>query len=237
MYKVTKKRLQVEQFHGRGERMVKQEVYASCTLIALTRLFTNRCEEGFRSAPGEHGKPRIRANVKNGLAVVAEHLEGLLMQQEETLGRTVRSIVNYMGAVARECVRAARTSAGPANPSAGGTPARARRAARTAKMRTEAREPGSRHRSPPCLLNELVSGPKRMPSTQSPNPHAPERASCAAPKAVRLTTRFRPGCRTSNRQPGALGTVANHVLHRTGTALTPLGTWSVVLLFFVWFAR
>ena len=97
MYKVTKKRLKVEQFHGRGERTVKQEVYACCTLIALTRLFTNRCEEGFRSAPGEHGKPRMQANVKNGLAVVAAHLEGLLMQQAETLGRTVRSIVNYIG--------------------------------------------------------------------------------------------------------------------------------------------
>ena len=87
----------MEQFHSRGERTVKQEVYASCALIALTRLFSNRCGEGFRSAPGEHGRPRMQANVKNGLAVVAEHLGGVLMQQAETLARTVSRIVNYIG--------------------------------------------------------------------------------------------------------------------------------------------
>ena len=32
-----------------------------------------------------------------GLAVVAERLEGLLMQQAEILGRTVRTMVNYVG--------------------------------------------------------------------------------------------------------------------------------------------
>lgn len=79
----------------------------------------------------------------------------------------------------------------------------------------------------------------RSPLARRPlfgNPQAPKQASCAAPKPARLATRFRPRCRTGNRQPGALGTVANHVRRRTGAALSPLGTWRVVLLFFVWFS-
>ena len=96
MHKISKQRLKVEEFHGRGERTVKQEVYAHCTLIAMTRLFTNRCEEGLRAAPGEHGQPAMQANVKNGLAVVAQHLEGLLLQQATTLGKTVHSILEYI---------------------------------------------------------------------------------------------------------------------------------------------
>ena len=167
MYKVTKNRLKVEQFHGRGERTVKQEVYASCTLIALTRLFTNRCEEGFRSAPGEHGKPRMQANVKNGLAVVAEHLEGLLMQQAETVGRTVRSIVNYIGRC-RQRVRPGRQyerrsrqqvavpqeqEVQPEQEEQQGRP----------KCGLKPENPAPDTEIPPCHINELVSGTKRMP--------------------------------------------------------------------------
>ena len=53
LYKISKERPAVEEFHGRRERAVKQEVYAHCTLIAMTRLFTNHSEAGLRAAPGE----------------------------------------------------------------------------------------------------------------------------------------------------------------------------------------
>ncbi len=43
-YKTTKKTLLVEQFRGRSERLVRQELYAHCTLTALDQLYTNRNE-------------------------------------------------------------------------------------------------------------------------------------------------------------------------------------------------
>ena len=52
LYKVSKQRLAVEEFHGRGERTVKQEVFAHFSLIAMTRLFTNRSEESWRAPSG-----------------------------------------------------------------------------------------------------------------------------------------------------------------------------------------
>ena len=93
---MSQQRLAVEEFHGRGERTVKQEVFAHCSLIALTRLFTNRSEESWRARPGAHGKPAMQANFKNGLAVVAQHLEGLLAQHAKVLCETVSSILEYM---------------------------------------------------------------------------------------------------------------------------------------------
>lgn len=44
----------------------------------MARLFTTLCTAG---------KLAIRANDKNGLAVVAQHLYGLLMQRATTLGK------------------------------------------------------------------------------------------------------------------------------------------------------
>ena len=45
LYKVSKQLLQIESFHGRSERTVKQEVYAHFTLVALSRLFATECEQ------------------------------------------------------------------------------------------------------------------------------------------------------------------------------------------------
>ena len=61
MQEVSKQLLTVEQFHGRGERAVNQEVSARCSLIAMTRLAVNRSEEGFRARPGAHGRPAMQA--------------------------------------------------------------------------------------------------------------------------------------------------------------------------------
>ena len=54
LYKISKQMLTVEYFHSRSERGVKQELFAHFTLIAMTRLFTNHTEGGFRT---EAGKP------------------------------------------------------------------------------------------------------------------------------------------------------------------------------------
>ena len=41
LYKVSKRRMEVEGFHGQSERGVKQELYACFTLIAMTWPFAN----------------------------------------------------------------------------------------------------------------------------------------------------------------------------------------------------
>ncbi len=45
LYKVSKRLMEIEDFHGQSERGVKQELYACFTLIAMTRLFANHGED------------------------------------------------------------------------------------------------------------------------------------------------------------------------------------------------
>ena len=93
LYKISKQMLTVEQFHGRSERLVKQELYAHFTLIALTRLFASQCEKGFRDAPDGHGRPAWQANFQNSLCTVARHLEGLFLQHATALQASVQRIL------------------------------------------------------------------------------------------------------------------------------------------------
>ena len=53
LYKVSQTMLQVEQFHGQSERLVRQELSAHFSLVAMTRLFTNQSAAAFRSAAGK----------------------------------------------------------------------------------------------------------------------------------------------------------------------------------------
>ena len=93
LYKISKQMLTVEHFHGRSERLVKQELYAHFTLIALTRLFASQCEKGFRDAPDGHGRPAWQANFQNSLRTVARHLEGLFLQHATALQASVQRIL------------------------------------------------------------------------------------------------------------------------------------------------
>ena len=81
----------VEQFHGQSELLVQQELSAHFSLIAMTRLFTNHSEGGYRSDPG---KPALQANFRNGLRTVGRHLEGLFLHYAATLDATLREILD-----------------------------------------------------------------------------------------------------------------------------------------------
>lgn len=80
----------VERFHSRGERGVKQELFAHFTLLLMTRLFTNHSEGGFCS---EVGKPPMHANFHNAVRTVGRTVATLLLQYATTLGQTVDSIL------------------------------------------------------------------------------------------------------------------------------------------------
>ena len=64
LYKVSKQFLEVDQFHGRSERLVKQELFAHFNLIAMTRLFTNRDADVRQAGRPRAGKPAPQANFK-----------------------------------------------------------------------------------------------------------------------------------------------------------------------------
>ncbi len=98
LYKISKKLLTVEEFHGHSERGVKQELFAHFSLIAMTRLFTNHGEAGFRAGPGEHGQAALQANFKHGLRTVGRSLEALFLLHAATLARTVGEI---LGSIAK----------------------------------------------------------------------------------------------------------------------------------------
>ena len=92
-YKVVKRLLRLEPFHGQSEDLVLQELWACFTLIAMTRLFSNHCEAEMPSAAG---KPPLRANFNNSLRTVSQHVEWLLLQQSAALSTTVDSILRSM---------------------------------------------------------------------------------------------------------------------------------------------
>ena len=57
-YKVSKQRMEVEDFHGPSERGVKQKRYAGFPLNAMPRRFSGHGDHRWNESPHEHGKPR-----------------------------------------------------------------------------------------------------------------------------------------------------------------------------------
>lgn len=101
LYKTSKQIIEVEDFHAKTERGVKQEVFAQFVLITMNRLFANRADIALnpddplgRSAdcpgqgPSNPTKARLQTNFKNCIHVLSKSLEELLL-----LGRTMRSVV------------------------------------------------------------------------------------------------------------------------------------------------
>ena len=93
LYKVSKRLMEVEDFHGQSARGVKQELYACFTLITMTRLFANHGEDHVNGGLPNDGKPPMQTNFKHGLAAVAANIESLLLQQASALRETVARIV------------------------------------------------------------------------------------------------------------------------------------------------
>ena len=94
LYKISKQMMTVEQFHGKTERGVKQELYAHFVLITLTRLFTNHSEAELQSAESEPHQRKLRVNYKNSLAVLGRHFEELLLRQTQLLADTVSDMLD-----------------------------------------------------------------------------------------------------------------------------------------------
>ena len=97
MYKISKQFLEVDQFHGQRERLVKQELYAHFNLIAMARLFTNRDADRCQAGRQPDGQPAPQANFKHSLAGLAQHLEGLLLRHAAYVSETLEHICAWIG--------------------------------------------------------------------------------------------------------------------------------------------
>ena len=78
LYKISKRLMEIEQFHAKSERGVKQELYAHFVLLALSRSFGNPLEDDL-NAGAAFDQPKLRANFKNVLVTVARNFEALML--------------------------------------------------------------------------------------------------------------------------------------------------------------
>ncbi len=83
LYKVSKVFIDVEDFHGKSERGVKQELFAHFVLITMNRLCSNEAENLITKIftplhKKEEDSRKFKVNFKNCLATVSRHLEEII---------------------------------------------------------------------------------------------------------------------------------------------------------------
>jgi len=90
LYKVTKEIIEVEDFHGKTEQGVKQELYAHFVLITITRMLGETAEK----------KTRGKINFKNCINVIRQALEELIfLKTKRFIKKCMRWILESMGRI------------------------------------------------------------------------------------------------------------------------------------------
>lgn len=115
LYKISKKMIDVEDFHARSERGIRQELFAHFVLITLTRLFANHGEIEKNNASNDpienqNSQPKplrplrsfFKVNFKNGLSAVESELESLILHRGENLTTQVAKTVDRTMAVTQK---------------------------------------------------------------------------------------------------------------------------------------
>ncbi len=106
LYKVSKQIFEIEDFHAKTERGVKQELFAHAVLVTMNRLFAHRSDlqlNGEAQAPEQtdegqssEGSLKIQTNFKNCIHVLERNFEELLLLKDKVkaaVQRTFNSIV------------------------------------------------------------------------------------------------------------------------------------------------
>ncbi len=95
LYKVSKRVFQIEDFHAKSERGVKQEIFAHFALITMNRYFANQADNHHNHMDypdkdpaliGNHGPKqngKIKTNFKNCIQVIARGMEEILFIHEK----------------------------------------------------------------------------------------------------------------------------------------------------------
>lgn len=98
LYKVSKQMIEVEDFHGKSERTVKQELFAHFVLITMSRLCSNESENilaSFLNAGHQekHDNISTQVNFKNCLSTVSRHLEEFMFIPIKYIKNVMNDIV------------------------------------------------------------------------------------------------------------------------------------------------
>lgn len=107
LYKISKQHIEVEDFHSKSERGVKQELYAHFFLITAARIFENKAYDNIykdkqpitsskcKEKERQQKRDSIKINFKNCLLVLARSLEEIFVQIPfESLKKTVNRILD-----------------------------------------------------------------------------------------------------------------------------------------------
>lgn len=103
LYKVSKCIFNIEDFHSRTERGVKQEIFAHFLLITLNRLFANRADIELNPDWDPHspgyaaGSPDLQANFKNCTQVVGTGLENMVLAHDQIRHTVTRLLHRICG--------------------------------------------------------------------------------------------------------------------------------------------
>ena len=98
LYKTSKTIIAVDEFHGRTERGVRQELYAHFNLIAMTRLLSNRGDRLLEELREEGGESQT-TNFRNALAMMTANLEELVLARAAALAGAVVWMAEWILAV------------------------------------------------------------------------------------------------------------------------------------------
>jgi len=98
LYKVSKQLIEVDDFHGRSERAIKQELFAHFVLITMSRLCSNESENLLVSLLNltqeeTDREQKIQVNFKNALATVSRHLENIMFVPARCIKNVMEDIV------------------------------------------------------------------------------------------------------------------------------------------------
>lgn len=99
LYKVSKEFIVVDDFHGKTERGVKQELFAHFALITINRLCSNKAEDQLSKILSPLSKKNVskaesKVNFKNCLATVSRHLEEIMFVPVNCVKAVIQQIVN-----------------------------------------------------------------------------------------------------------------------------------------------
>lgn len=98
LYKISKEMIDVEDFHGKSERTVKQELFAHFVLITMSRLCSNESENLLailiHTSRNEDDKDfSTQVNYKNCLSTVSRHLEEFMFIPVQYIKNVMNTII------------------------------------------------------------------------------------------------------------------------------------------------
>ncbi len=104
LYKISKQFIEVEDFHGKTERGVKQELFAHFVLITMSRLCANESENliaNFLTPQNnqEESATKVQINFKNCLATISRHLEEMMAVPTRLIKNVMDSVISSISRV------------------------------------------------------------------------------------------------------------------------------------------